>query len=50
MRCTHMLRGYHPLQQSVGEQYAVRSSMGCGGWASVPWLAVSHPYEMRLQP
>ena len=33
------------LQQSVGEQYAVRSSMGCGGWASVPWLAVSHPSE-----
>ena len=33
------------LQQSVGEQYAVRSSMGCGAWASVPWLAVSHPSE-----
>jgi len=33
------------LQRSVGETYAVRSSMGCGGWAKVPWIAVSHPTE-----
>ena len=33
------------LQRSVGELYAVRSSMGCGGWAKVPWIAVSHPTE-----
>jgi len=33
------------LQQNIGEQYAVRSSMGCGGWAKVPWIAVSHPCE-----
>ena len=33
------------LQRNIGERYAVRSSMGCGGWAKVPWLAVSDPSE-----
>jgi hypothetical protein len=33
------------LQKNLGERYAVRSSMGCGGWAKVPWLAVSDPSE-----
>ena len=33
------------LQQTIGEKWAVRTSMGCGGWARVPWVAVSHPTE-----
>ena len=33
------------LQANVGEAFAVRSSAGCGGWAKVPWIAVSHPSE-----
>ena len=33
------------LQRNIGAKYAVRSSMGCGGWAKVPWLAVSDPSE-----
>ena len=35
------------LQRNIGERYAVRSSMGCGGWAKVPWLAVSIPPSRR---
>ena len=33
------------LQRNVGEAFAVRSSCGCGGWAKVPWIAVSDPLE-----
>jgi len=33
------------LQRSIGERYVVRSSMGCGSWARVPWIAVSDPSE-----
>ena len=33
------------LQRNVGEEFAVRSSCGCGGWAKVPWIAVSDPSE-----
>ncbi len=33
------------LQRNVGETFAVRSSCGCGGWAKVPWIAVSEPRE-----
>ena len=33
------------LQRNIGERFAVRSSCGCGGWAKVPWIAVSDPSE-----
>ena len=33
------------VQRELGAAYAVRSSMGCGGWAKVPWLAVSDTSE-----
>ena len=33
------------MQGRLGERFAVRSSMGCGGWAKVPWLVVSDPEE-----
>ena len=31
--------------QQTSAKVAVRTSMGCGGWARVPWVAVSHPTE-----
>jgi len=33
------------LQTSIGEAYAVRASVGCGGWARVPWIAVAAPQQ-----
>lgn len=33
------------LQASIGEKFIVRSSMGCGGFARVPWIAVLAPTE-----
>ena len=33
------------LQQNLGVEFVVRSSLGCGGWARVPWVAVSVPTE-----
>ena len=34
------------LRQRVGaDDVQVRSSMGCGGWAKVPWIVVSSPRE-----
>mmetsp|Transcript_46978 Transcript_46978/g.109578 ORF Transcript_46978/g.109578 Transcript_46978/m.109578 type:complete len:2415 (-) Transcript_46978:291-7535(-) len=37
------------LQLALGDGYSVRSSMGKGGWARVPWLCVSDPSESSLQ-
>jgi len=45
-RWLRMLRGAEAhLQSAVGTSYSVRSSMGCGAWAKVPWLVVADPRE-----
>ena len=45
-RWVQMIRGAEAhLQAAVGPKYNVRSSMGCGRWAFVPWLVVADPGE-----
>jgi hypothetical protein len=45
-RWTRMLRAAEShLQAAVGGGVVVRSSMGCGRWAFVPWLVVADPGE-----
>lgn len=34
------------LQRSIGDRFVVRASIGCGGWAKIPWIAISDPEGM----